>query len=208
MVVKANDMESRHEINGERISELLRQTALHYLLLEKDIKDLGLYQGKIGLSLFYFMYARYSGNSILEDYAEELFYEVFANVSSETSICFGDGLAGIGWTIIYLYQNHYIDGEIRDLLCSIDHFIMQKDIRRIDDLSFEYGLDGINNYVQSRLKMKGKHGFDNNFLNELLRKCQSCNLKSSTYSLADISIDVSKKNIRLWNQGICLIINN
>lgn len=105
--------------------------------------DIGLIKGKAGLCLFYFLYSRYGGNAVLEDLAEELLYEVTEGISNETPMWFGDGLAGIGWIMIFLYQHHYIDGDVNIILNCCDRLIAQWDVRRISNTSLEKGLHGI-----------------------------------------------------------------
>ena len=50
---------------------LLEKIANHYLFYGSFHSDLGLYNGKMGMVIFFFHYARYTGNSLYEDFAEE-----------------------------------------------------------------------------------------------------------------------------------------
>ena len=85
----------------------IEDIAKRCLIESGDNTDIGLIKGKTGLCLFYFLYSKYSNNAVLEDLAEELLYEVTEGISNETPIWFGDGLAGIGWAVIFLYQHRY-----------------------------------------------------------------------------------------------------
>ena len=43
---------------------LLEKIANHYLFYGSFYSDLGLYNGKMGMVIFFFHYARYTGNSL------------------------------------------------------------------------------------------------------------------------------------------------
>ena len=75
---------------------LLEKIANHYLFYGSFHSDLGLYNGKMGMVIFFFHYARYTGNSLYEDFAEEFLNEILENLHTETPISFKRGLAGIG----------------------------------------------------------------------------------------------------------------
>ena len=55
---------------------LLEKIANHYLFYGSFHSDLGLYNGKMGMVIFFFHYARYTGNSLYEDFAEEFLNEI------------------------------------------------------------------------------------------------------------------------------------
>ena len=145
-----------------------------------DNTDIGLIKGKAGLCLFYFLYSRYSNNAVLEDFAEELLYEVTEGISNETPIWLGNGLAGIGWAVIFLYQHHYIDGDVNIILNCCDRLITQWDVRRISNTSLEKGLRGIAAYVTARLEIDLEHPMlDEQYINELFAKNLTMNCSKS-----------------------------
>ena len=57
---------------------LLEKIANHYLFYGSFYSDLGLYNGKMGMIIFFFHYARYTGNSLYEDFAGELLDDIYA----------------------------------------------------------------------------------------------------------------------------------
>lgn len=158
----------------------IKYIALHSLFADDSVKGTGLIKGKAGLCLFYFLYSRYSNNAVLEDLAEELLYEVTEGISNETPIWFGDGLAGIGWAVIFLYQHHYIDGDVNIILNCCDRLITQWDVRRISNTSLEKGLRGIAAYVTARLEIDLEHPMlDEQYINELFAKNLTMNCSKS-----------------------------
>ena len=150
--------------------------ANHLIINASFMSDLGLYRGKMGVVLFFYHYARYSGKSVYSDFGGELLREIYQEIHSEMPINFVFGLCGIGWGIEYLLQNDFIKGDSNDVLEDVDRKIMEKDVLRMKDNSFETGLAGISVYVDSRLKGNSLNSsnkktltFDNGYLDNLLK---------------------------------------
>ena len=78
-------------------NDMMKQTARHFLFFGSYLGNIGLFNGKTGLMLYLFYYARHSGNSLYEDFAMELFDEICRDISPDTPVGLGNGLCGIGW---------------------------------------------------------------------------------------------------------------
>lgn len=156
---------------SHNIDERLLQTARHYMLYGSFMDNIGLFRGKMGLVLFYFLYSRYTSNSLYEDFAVELFNEICEDVSLETPIGLRDGLCGIGWGILFLHKEGFIDNSPDELLADIDARIMEYHLLRMKDLSLETGFGGIALYVSERLSTSTTSPFDDLFIEEFNRKC-------------------------------------
>lgn len=65
---------------------------------------LGLTNGKMGIAIALFRYARLSGEVVCEEIAGELLDEVCERLDYSMPVSFGDGLCGIGWGIEYLIR--------------------------------------------------------------------------------------------------------
>ena len=183
----------------------IKDNALHYLLTDVDMIGMGLLKGKSGQSLFYFLYSRYCGYPVIEDYAEDLLYEVTGSITNETPIWFENGLAGIGWVVIYLYQNQYIDGDVNIILNCCDRLLTKRDVRRINDLSLEKGLRGIACYVSARIEMDLDHPLlDDQFIHELFERCKDLGVSQYSVSMEALcEYMIQKSNASLWKDGIC-----
>ena len=81
---------------------------------------LGLINGKMGIAIALFRYARLSGELTCEDVGCELLDEIYEHLDSSIPISFGSGLWGIGWGIEYLIQNGYMEGDADEVLKDID----------------------------------------------------------------------------------------
>ena len=67
----------------------------------------GLIHGKMGISVFFFYYARYTGNDLFDDYALNLIGGIQEQVHVNTPADYERGIAGIGKGIDYLIRNGF-----------------------------------------------------------------------------------------------------
>lgn len=129
--------------------------------------DMGLFNGKTGLALFLFRYAKYTGNSFYEDCARKLLDEIAENIDTVSSPGFLDGLTGIGWGIEYLAQNDFIDADTNEVLNELDEVIFAaRQQRNLIDWE-EDGIFGYGLYFLSR--QQNRKGNDN-IVTGLLKK--------------------------------------
>lgn len=91
------------------------------------IDNPGLAKGKMGIAVFMYHYARFSGNKAYEKFAGNLIDQIYDDINSSTPIDFENGLTGIGWGIIYLIKNGFIKGDLNDVLEEIDNAIGRDD---------------------------------------------------------------------------------
>ena len=99
---------------------LLEKIATHYLFYGSFYSDLGLYNGKMGMIIFFFHYARYTGNSLYEDFAGELLDDIYEDITDNISF---SQLCEIGWGILYLLQQGFVEGNADEVLEIIDERI-------------------------------------------------------------------------------------
>jgi hypothetical protein len=74
----------------------------------------GLYNGKAGLSLSLFMAAEYLQDEHIEDTAYRLFQESL--VIQKNDAGFENGLSGIGYALLYLLENGYVEADFDEIL--------------------------------------------------------------------------------------------
>lgn len=85
-----------------------------YILLNAcSVNSTGLYNGKSGLSLTLFEVSRYLKDEYLEDHAFNLLKESL--LSKNEDIGFENGLAGVGYTLLYLMKNKFICADFNEL---------------------------------------------------------------------------------------------
>lgn len=194
---------------------LLLQIADQYLLNGLCYSHSGLWNGKTGMSVFFFLLSRATGNKRYEDFAGELLDDVCSNLSSRTPVSFADGLCGIGWAIEYLNAEGFIEADTNDILSEVDRQIMERDVRRITDYTLETGLEGIVSYIQIRMDNNSNvPTFDRTYLKEIEDACKRAGLDwtPENYGLSAIwsrmMLHFSKtSNYELldWQAGLCLL---
>lgn len=132
---------------------LLNRIANHCLFYGSFNSDLGLYNGKMGMVIFFFHYARYTGNTLYENFAEEFLNEILDSLHNGTLISFKRGLSGIGWGILYLIKQGFMETDIQETFKDIDDKIMEYNLLNMKDQSLETGAKGVATYAHNRLSV-------------------------------------------------------
>ena len=103
---------------------LLSRIANHQLMFGSFNTDSSIVYGRMGLVLFFFHYARYTENTLFEDFGGEILDEIFDDMHTEMIWGFESGLCGIAWGIEYLLANKFISGDSNEVLFDIDQKII------------------------------------------------------------------------------------
>lgn len=200
-------------IENNQLNDFVRQLFFN----RQGTDNLGLYNGKMGIALFFFHAARSLNNIWYEEYAEALLDEIFEDIHCDIPIDFSTGICGIGWGIEYLIQNGYATGCSDNILSELDKKVVEKDLRRIEDASLEHGLKGIARYVNARLlstrDVTSALPFDSLYLNELKEACARLNVELTEHvNLDKILNDIKSHYAKLYKKlptwlELCVVIN-
>ncbi len=107
------------------MNKILQQIANTIIANLANTEPIGLFNGKIGLCLFLYRYARYSGSAIYEDIASQLLDDVFNQLKPEMSPSMIDGLGGIGYALSSLLGDHLVESDPEDhILVDIDNALL------------------------------------------------------------------------------------
>lgn len=98
------------------------------VLRTEELVNPGLYNGKLGMVILFYEYSRYSGDTLYEQFADEIMDSVL-ELPDSLSFRFSDGLTGIGWGITYLLKEKFIEGNIDDILSEVDMKLREIDLR-------------------------------------------------------------------------------
>lgn len=151
--------------------EKFLQKSLLYILSQINItSNIGLINGKLGVVILLYHYARYKKNHYITNLANTFLEEIIKRTNCDSPLNIPDGLLGIGWGISYLFQQKFISGNVNEILIDIDQKVAELTPARMKDLNLEYGLGGILRYVLCRLYDMGKSSecpFPQDFLHEL-----------------------------------------
>jgi hypothetical protein len=97
----------------------LQRIANTLILYSYHINPIGLLNGKMGIVLFLYRYADYSGYVQYREFADKLLDEILSSVAHSSSD-FENGLSGIGWAVNFLIKNGHVDGDPNDILQDVD----------------------------------------------------------------------------------------
>lgn len=191
----------------EKDDILLKRIANHLIMHASFMDDMGLYHGKMGVVLFFAHYGRYTGESLYDDFAGELLDEVFDEIHIGLPIDFENGFCGIGWAVEYLLNNEFIEGDSDDILSDIDKKVMERDLRKIFDVSLSTGLKGISCYINMRVNSSCKKmstmPFDQIYLSEWQQASSFEETLDNKQTLSEIIDTLPKgEDIASWNLGL------
>lgn len=134
-----------------------------------NINDVGLFQGKMGIALFFYHYSRFCQNDLYKKYADKLLDDILCELNVGTGISFYYGLSGIAWGICHLYINNFITCDVGNVLEDINLEIVKVDVERMNDSSLSTGFKGILFYINTHLlATEGKPPvFDEKYMNTI-----------------------------------------
>jgi hypothetical protein len=127
----------------------------------------GLLNGKMGIAIFLYHYARKYQSEMYENYAGELIDEIYEEINPQTPVGFSNGLTGIGWGIEYLVRNGFVEADTDEVLNEMDSIIYREMLKQPVLLENNNDLFGYGLYILARLH--GKKIDDNN-LTTLVKK--------------------------------------
>ena len=99
--------------------ENLRDLLRFGLLRTEELKNPGLYTGKLGMIILFYEYSRSSEDILYEQFADEMM-DTILELPDSLPFRFADGLTGIGWGITYLLREKFIEGDIEEILSEVD----------------------------------------------------------------------------------------
>lgn len=188
------------------LSGKLKEIIDNQILYGSFSNDQSLLNGRMGLSLFFFYCSRLLHNRFYEDFAGELLEDICLHLPYDLAVDFADGLCGIGWAVEYMRQQGFVEGDTDEILKEIDDKVMERDLRRTVDTSFEHGLEGIVSYVRARLdsprRESNKLPFDADYVEDLKNACQRTGVdwQSEDY----IPEKVWKRVVDWWQQAAAI----
>lgn len=137
--------------------------------------NLGLFNGKMGVALFFFAYNEYTKCKRYKSFAKKLIVEIYQDITPNCPLNFSDGICGIAFAFAYLIKHKYIDVE-EDFFCDLDKKIREVNVLHLADKSISDGLAGIGCYIVGRLSMDEKYGkLPNSYIDEIKKSLLNSN---------------------------------
>lgn len=164
----------------------LGKIADYLLLKSSSMYDIGLFHGKMGVVLALYLYADKYADETMRDYAWELFQQVYDGVHADMPVGLEKGLAGIGYGTSLLRKRGLVECDLNDILVDIDNKIMERDPRRLTDMSARTGVQGLMLYLELRQSVNPISTFDELYIGELRETIMRHKLSCGVPDIMDI----------------------
>ncbi len=189
--------------------DTLKRIACYLMLHGSFTPNIGLLNGKMGIAIFFYHYARHTNKHIYDDFAGELIDEIYKEIHMDSPRDFKDGLSGIAWGIEYLIQNSFIEADTDEVLEELDVQILERDVRKIKDISLETGLKGIAHYVISRCGNRSKPNpyISREYIQDLSIALRSHEKKEDECILLACRLNELNKQVPLGNDLLKSLLN-
>jgi len=103
-----------------RIKKKLEVISRLLLSSLNETGSMGLAEGRIGVSLFFFNYYRLTGKLKYYDIALSIFESIYNSISDISGdMSLSKGLVGVSWTVEYLAKNGFVENETDEILDEI-----------------------------------------------------------------------------------------
>jgi hypothetical protein len=112
--------------NREQIIQQLESLVTIFIDLGQSCKSIGLFDGKMGMVIFLFHYARQTRDARFKNMAEMLIDEIQSTIHADSPIDYACGLTGIGVGIEYLAQQGFMDVDTDDILEDFDRIFTKQ----------------------------------------------------------------------------------
>lgn len=190
-------------LKKQKIEERLLRIANLLLLNASFIDNLGLLNGKMGIAIFLYHYAKYSSNKIFCDYADELIDEIYEEINTNTPVDFYNGITGIGWGIDFLIKNGFLEADPEKVLKDIDRAIYKYMLKGLKDDSLPGCLIYLLVRVKSRklINIKEKINKKETLLS-LLKECEALLINLKYNGLTNFPDLNTLKAIKCFLSGI------
>lgn len=162
----------------------LQKIANILMLNVHNIDSHSILEGKMGIVLFFYNYARYSKNNIYSEIADELLDSVFDSINKLTDIGFDQGAIGAAWGVRYLIRNKFVEGDPKEILSDVENLLL-KNYR--NDLQSKIPISTIGLYLLSMIEDGSNIDEYEEFINWGLKKyelyflCLSSTIKPIVY---------------------------
>ena len=135
--------------SNKNLSDLLDVFVQQIAKTSALVPQTGLMNGKIGIAILLYHYARYKNESEITEYADQLFDLAAHEIGLDFGTSLDDGLCGIAWGLDYLIKQNFVQAD-DDILEEIDDALFSSN-RTL--YLFDLGLESDKGlYLWSRLR--------------------------------------------------------
>lgn len=112
-------------MNREEFKDHILKLDRIIMTLPLNILPIGLFDGKMGLCIYYFQKAQLQDDPKYRTYAKKLLNDIYTLVSEITTIDFNIGISGIAWGIHYIAEKQFVTGNIDNTLREVDDLLFR-----------------------------------------------------------------------------------
>ncbi len=109
------------------MTELLLKIANTLVINLQNVNGIGLLNGKMGITVFFYHYSRFASRPAYESLADEMLDELFQIIESNKFPIPVTELSELGIGISHLIKNRFAEGDPDDVLHDIDEKLLKKD---------------------------------------------------------------------------------
>lgn len=171
-IIKLNTTLSR-----QRIHEMDRRLAVAHQIIDQlpllNVSSCGIVKGKTALLIWATLWNKYT-KSLLSSFQTECIEEIKeAMFNGQLPFNFCHGYCGIGWGLLFLYANQYLDDIDESILHHIDNGIQTINMGSLKNKSLYYGTAGIVVYVVCRVLYNKYKGCSSTFSSQFLQSVRT-----------------------------------
>lgn len=123
------DYESKEHNMIDKDGFNLKIEQLNKIVMGLDISSLpmGLFNGKMGICIYYYYASKYYENSDYQLFAGNLLDDIYGSINDNIlNIDFQNGVSGVAWGINYLIENKFVLGNLDLILHDIDNLLFSQ----------------------------------------------------------------------------------
>lgn len=134
-----------HKLFLKHIAAYLRATVSY-------VHQGGLYNGRLGIILFFYLYSEYEQEQEYRNVADSMLINILSNLKSDIPVNLNYGVCGLGFLLCFLSLKGFVESDSDDIMLKdIDRMILEKTDFNLEDRSLGTGLLGVLYYVSYRL---------------------------------------------------------
>jgi lantibiotic modifying enzyme len=128
-----------HSSKGSSHFGVLKSISEYLERCISNVESPGLFRGKAGISLFFFLYSRLKDDKRYLDVGNDILSESIDQLSQSAGhYNFSDGLSGVGWILQFLINKEYIDEDADELLQKYDQLIFESSLHELKKGRYDY----------------------------------------------------------------------
>lgn len=141
--------ESKLEWDGMRLTLIVKNSNMDFdekiRKIALEDKTLGLFHGKLGACIYFYVSSNHDEDSLACQTAKELLVQIVQKVSSVKSIDFDNGVMGLSLGLSFLMKNNYVEDTSISWLSRMDNYVYKVAVKTLDmdikDNDFLYQVD-------------------------------------------------------------------